>query len=151
MITVQTLGGEHMRLDQQMERSEHRGACADLVGERGQADLHAFAGIAVTLAVERLMRSELLEHDHCQEARPEHHARRRMERCRRLGHCLARAAREPLAHCLDHLPLARDHLKRLGHVLADPFLLEDQLTDEDKMIRDVARGYAQDRLQPRVI
>jgi glutaryl-CoA dehydrogenase len=34
---------------------------------------------------------------------------------------------------------------------ADPFLLEDQLTEDERMIRDAARAYAQDRLQPRVI
>ncbi len=33
----------------------------------------------------------------------------------------------------------------------DPFLLEDQLTEDERMIRDTARAYAQDRLQPRVI
>jgi glutaryl-CoA dehydrogenase len=33
----------------------------------------------------------------------------------------------------------------------DPLLLEDQLTDEERAIRDVAQGYAQDRLLPRVI
>ena len=33
----------------------------------------------------------------------------------------------------------------------DPFLLEDQLGDEERMIRDAARGYAQEKLQPRVI
>ncbi|WP_114392859.1 acyl-CoA dehydrogenase [Oleisolibacter albus] len=32
----------------------------------------------------------------------------------------------------------------------DPFLLEDQLTEEERMIRDTARAYAQERLQPRV-
>lgn len=34
---------------------------------------------------------------------------------------------------------------------ADPFLIDDQLTDDERMIRDTARNYAQDRLQPRVI
>ncbi len=34
---------------------------------------------------------------------------------------------------------------------ADPFLLEDQLTDDEKLIRDSARAYAQGELQPRVI
>ncbi|MEZ5933264.1 MAG: acyl-CoA dehydrogenase [Alphaproteobacteria bacterium] len=34
---------------------------------------------------------------------------------------------------------------------ADPFLLEDQLTDEERMIRDTARSYAEEKLQPRVI
>lgn len=33
----------------------------------------------------------------------------------------------------------------------DPFLLEDQLSDEERMIRDTARAYAQKKLQPRVI
>ena len=33
----------------------------------------------------------------------------------------------------------------------DPFLLEDQLGEEERLIRDSARAYAQDRLQPRVI
>lgn len=34
---------------------------------------------------------------------------------------------------------------------ADPFILDDQLTDDERMIRDAARAYAQHRLQPRVI
>ncbi|NHF74076.1 acyl-CoA dehydrogenase [Paracoccus xiamenensis] len=33
----------------------------------------------------------------------------------------------------------------------DPFRLEDQLTEEERAIRDAARAYAQDKLQPRVI
>ena len=33
----------------------------------------------------------------------------------------------------------------------DPLLLESQLSDEERMIRDAARGYCQDRLMPRVI
>lgn len=32
----------------------------------------------------------------------------------------------------------------------DPFLLEDQLTDEERMIRDAARAYCRDKLAPRV-
>ena len=32
----------------------------------------------------------------------------------------------------------------------DPFLLEDQLSEDDRLIRDTARGYAQDKLAPRV-
>ncbi|WP_299959511.1 acyl-CoA dehydrogenase [uncultured Roseobacter sp.] len=32
----------------------------------------------------------------------------------------------------------------------DPFLLEDQLTSEERMIRDTAHAYAQDKLLPRV-
>jgi glutaryl-CoA dehydrogenase len=34
---------------------------------------------------------------------------------------------------------------------SDPFLLEDQLSEEERMIRDTAAQYAQDKLQPRVI
>jgi glutaryl-CoA dehydrogenase len=33
----------------------------------------------------------------------------------------------------------------------DPLLLEDQLTDEERMIRDAARDYAQGRLVPRIV
>ena len=33
----------------------------------------------------------------------------------------------------------------------DPFRLSDQLTEEERMLRDAARAYAQDKLQPRVI
>ncbi|MDQ3477674.1 MAG: acyl-CoA dehydrogenase [Pseudomonadota bacterium] len=33
---------------------------------------------------------------------------------------------------------------------ADPFDLEGQLTDEEKLVRDTAEGYAQEKLQPRV-
>ncbi|MDH3668872.1 MAG: acyl-CoA dehydrogenase [Paracoccaceae bacterium] len=33
----------------------------------------------------------------------------------------------------------------------DPFLLEDQLSEEERMIRDAARAYAQERLQTRVM
>jgi glutaryl-CoA dehydrogenase len=32
----------------------------------------------------------------------------------------------------------------------DAFLLEDQLTEDERMIRDSARGYAQEKLQPRI-
>jgi glutaryl-CoA dehydrogenase len=34
---------------------------------------------------------------------------------------------------------------------ADPFFLDDQLTDDERMVRDTARAYAQDKLAPRVI
>lgn len=33
----------------------------------------------------------------------------------------------------------------------DPFRLDDQLTEEERMLRDAARAYAQEKLQPRVI
>ncbi|WEK41794.1 MAG: acyl-CoA dehydrogenase [Candidatus Sphingomonas colombiensis] len=34
---------------------------------------------------------------------------------------------------------------------ADPFLLDDQLSDDERMVRDTARSYAEDRLAPRII
>jgi glutaryl-CoA dehydrogenase len=33
----------------------------------------------------------------------------------------------------------------------DPFLMEDQLTEDERMLRDGARTYAQEQLQPRVV
>ncbi|HNJ77022.1 MAG TPA: acyl-CoA dehydrogenase [Azospira sp.] len=33
----------------------------------------------------------------------------------------------------------------------DPLLLDEQLTDEERMVRDAARSWAQERLQPRVL
>jgi glutaryl-CoA dehydrogenase len=33
----------------------------------------------------------------------------------------------------------------------DPFLLDDQLTEDERMVRDTARGYARDRLLPRIV
>ncbi|MFZ8366168.1 acyl-CoA dehydrogenase family protein, partial [Staphylococcus aureus] len=34
---------------------------------------------------------------------------------------------------------------------ADPFFLDDQLEDDERMIRDSARAYARDKLAPRII
>ena len=33
----------------------------------------------------------------------------------------------------------------------DPFRLDQQLSDDERMIRDSAHGYAQDKLKPRVL
>src|SRR5688572_33125063 len=33
----------------------------------------------------------------------------------------------------------------------DPFLLDEQLSEEERMVRDTARAYAQDKLMPRVL
>lgn len=41
--------------------------------------------------------------------------------------------------------------KRTRFVWSDPLLLEDQLTEEERMIRDSTREYAQNRLMPRVL
>ena len=37
-----------------------------------------------------------------------------------------------------------------GFDWADPFRLEDQLSEEERMLRDSAHAYAQEKLQPRV-
>jgi len=53
-----------MLLDQGMKRKQHRRARTDLIGQRRQAQLDAFAGIALTLPVQRLVLAELLEQHH---------------------------------------------------------------------------------------
>ena len=99
VVAVQPLGGKDMALDQRVQRAQRRGAGADLIGERRQAQVDPFAGVALALAVQRLMLAELLEQDHRQQARAGEAARRDMERRRRLGDRLAlagrRTAREP--------------------------------------------------------
>ena len=39
---------------------------------------------------------------------------------------------------------------RAGFLWDDPFLLEDQLSEDERLIRDTARAYATDKLLPRV-
>ncbi|SFP94220.1 acyl-CoA dehydrogenase [Tranquillimonas alkanivorans] len=41
--------------------------------------------------------------------------------------------------------------KAPAYVWDDPFLLEDQLTEEERMIRDAAHAYCQEKLLPRVV
>ena len=65
------------------------------------------------------MLAELLEQQHGEQVRAGPAARRDVERRRRLADPLAVPARHLLAHVLDHLPLARDHLQRLGDGLAE--------------------------------
>jgi glutaryl-CoA dehydrogenase len=52
----------------------------------------------------------------------------------------------------DHLPtLKAKDAPDLGRFdWSDPFRLEDQLTEEERMLRDAARAYATEKLQPRV-
>src|SRR3546814_19921878 len=80
--------------------------------------LDAFVRIAIALTVQRLVLAELLEQDHRKQARAEHAARGRVARRGRLTYRFAGAAGEALAHGLVALPPARDHLERLGDVLA---------------------------------
>jgi glutaryl-CoA dehydrogenase len=50
-------------------------------------------------------------------------------------------------------PIPIQHHDRSGMQLnwEDPFLLDDQLTDDERMVQQTARSYARDRLMPRVI
>ena len=69
VVTVQAFGRQHMGLDQPVQRCEHDGTRANLVGQRRQAELDALTGVALGLAVERLMLGELLEQNHRQQVR----------------------------------------------------------------------------------
>src|SRR4051812_28870802 len=60
----------------------------------------------------------LLEQDHRQQTWAGPAARDHMKGGWRLADLLAVAASKLLADVLDHLPLPRDHLERLGDVLA---------------------------------
>ncbi|HZD26405.1 MAG TPA: acyl-CoA dehydrogenase family protein, partial [Alphaproteobacteria bacterium] len=44
-----------------------------------------------------------------------------------------------------------DKMLQGGFAWDDAFLLDGQLSDEEKMVRDTARQYAQDKLMPRII
>jgi len=46
---------------------------------------------------------------------------------------------------------AKDAPELSSFVWDDPFLLDDQLSEEERMLRDAAHAYAQEKLQPRVI
>jgi glutaryl-CoA dehydrogenase len=46
---------------------------------------------------------------------------------------------------------ARKSGERAAFDWTDPLLLDDQLTDEERMIRDAARSYCQEKLMPRVL
>ena len=50
-----------MRPDEAMDRLQRNGSGADLIGERRQADVDAFPGIALGLTIQGLMLAELLE------------------------------------------------------------------------------------------
>jgi glutaryl-CoA dehydrogenase len=47
-------------------------------------------------------------------------------------------------------PQTKDKPAAAGFQWDDPFLLDEQLTEDERMIRDTARAYAQDKLLPRI-
>src|SRR5438874_11954352 len=106
-----------MCLDPPEEGCQHRTAATHLIGQGRQAEGYALPGVAFGLAVERLMLPELLEQDHRQQAGAGPTSGNYMERRRSLADLLAVAAGELLADMLDHLPLPRNDLQRLGDVL----------------------------------
>ena len=108
-----------MGTDQGHQRRQGRAAGADPIAQGRYVEVYVFAGIGLTLPVQRQMLTELGLQDHRQQLRPGAAARDRVERRRRLGDALAGAAGEFLPHRLDHLPLPRDHLQRLGDRLAE--------------------------------
>ena len=103
-------------VDQRHQRCRRR---AHPVGQRRDVEIDAFPGIDGALPVERQMQAVLGEQDMGEQLRARAPARDRVRWRRRLADRFAGPAGELLAHVLDHLPLARNELQRLGHVLAD--------------------------------
>ena len=48
-------------------------------------------------------------------------------------------------------PQSKDQPAPVSFQWDDPFCLDDQLTEDERMIRDTAHAYAQDKLQPRIV
>ena len=119
VVAVQALGGHDMGLDQAPKRIERRRDRANGVGHGGERDRRALERVALGLPVQRLVLTELLEHDHRQQARARPGPRDRVERRRRLADLFAVPAGELLPHRLDHLPPPRRNLQRLRHILAE--------------------------------
>jgi len=119
VVAMQAFGRQHMGRNEVVQRAQRHRAGAHLVGQGGQAEVDAFARIAVALAVQRLVLPVLLEDDRRQQVGASPATGHRVERHRRLADLLAVPAGELLAHRLDDLPLARNNLQGLGDVLAD--------------------------------
>src|SRR6202045_3564678 len=48
-------------------------------------------------------------------------------------------------------PQTKDKPSPVNFQWDDPFMLDEQLTEDERMIRDTARAYAQDKLMPRIV
>ena len=118
IVAMQAFGRHDMRLDESQHRFEHRAARPYGIGHRREADRYPLQGIAPGLPVQGLMLAELLEQDHRQQAGPGPAPGDHVEGCGGLADLLAIPAGELLPYRFDHLPLARDYLQGLRHVLA---------------------------------
>jgi hypothetical protein len=61
---MKTPGCQNMGPDQGMDRCQRGSAGPDLIGQRREAEVDAFPGVALGLPVQRLVLAELLEQDH---------------------------------------------------------------------------------------
>ena len=116
---MDALGGEDVGADHVDQRHQGCRGCADPICQRRDVEIDAFAFIDVALAIERQVQAVLGEQDMSEQLGTCAPARDRMRGRRRLADRFAGPAGELLAHVLDHLPLPRNELQRLGHVLAD--------------------------------
>jgi hypothetical protein len=147
---------EHVRFDQLIERHQHRGAGADMIGHGRQRDLDPLARILLALAVERLMVGVFFNEDHGQQARPGKTPCDHMEGRWRLADLLAGPAAELLPHMLGHKPLPRHHIQGLGDILAELRELAAAAARarcrrrvDDTLARQVIRKVPARRLAPR--
>jgi hypothetical protein len=76
--------GEHVGLDQLVQRRQHRRACAYVISHCRERNVDPLSFVFLALPIERLMIGVLLDQDHRQQARPGKAARDRMEWRRRL-------------------------------------------------------------------
>jgi len=119
IVGMDALACEDVRLDRLDQRHQRCSSGADPVGERGHIEWNALVSVGRALPVERQMQPVFGKQDVGEQSRAGAAARNGVEGCRRLGDRLAGPAGELLAHVLDHLPLPRNELQRLRHVLAD--------------------------------
>src|SRR5580698_1289892 len=107
IVRMKPFSRHDVSLDQAPERVENMADGPHRVGHRRQRDRHAFQGVTFRLAVQWLMLSEFLKHDHREEAGASPSPGHDMEWRWRLCDLLTVTAGEFLPHRLDHLPLAR--------------------------------------------
>jgi len=119
IVAMKPLGRHDIGFDQAKQRIKHRADRSHGVCHRRQRDRHTFEGVALGLAVQGLMLTELLEHDHGQETRTGPSPCDGMEWRRRLTDLLTVTARELLPHRLNYFPLTRHRFQRPGHVFAE--------------------------------